>query len=651
MMRLKSPICTAPPDSGELVLGRTLPDLLDEACVRNPNPKVINRYTPEGWVPIATHELRQRAEEIALGLLDLKLTSGDRVALYMHSDADFPLVDMGCQIAHLVDVPVYLTYVPELIAYVINHAEARALVVSDMELLERLVPVLDTLSFVEALIVIRPSQEWEAWARKHVPEHMQVYTLAEVRERGRTILTSHPDKMAELKAAIDPHDVATIIYTSGTTGKPKGVMLTHENLSSNAIASFTGLKGFKRGPSEVALSFLPLTHVFARMLMYGHIWYGTTTYYSHPGLFIEHCQEVRPTIFATVPRVLEKIYERILMRAQELKGIQGYLLNVAIEVARRYDMEHPPTGWQATQLKMLDRLVFQKWRALLGGRLKYTISGGAALRAELANFFAAAGIYVLQGYGLTETSPVITYNRPDNNRPGTVGQPIAGVEVAIAEDGEILTRGPHVMKGYFKNPEATREAIDEDGWFHTGDIGELTEDCFLIITDRKKNMFKLSTGKYVTPQPIEDHLRSDPLVDQAIVVGEGEKFAAVLIFPNEENVRSFARARGVPVQRTLLEILQEPVVVERFRRLLLEVNAHLPHWSQVKRFALVPAVLTIENEALTPTMKIRRRVVMERFADVMEALYRAPTRKGPWVIADAPEAPVDKRLIEEEAEN
>ncbi len=644
-------ICTAPPNSGTIVLGRSIPDILDEACKRNPNPRAYNRFTPRGWETLSNEELRTHGEEIALGLLSLGLERGDRVAMYMHSDTDFLRIDMGCQIAGLVDVPVFLNYAPDLLVYTINHSEAKVLVVADRALLEQLLPLLPQYEYLQALVMVHDAEVLEEF-RADIPAAWNVLSLDELRAAGREALRQDPEVVARLKAQIRPEDdVATIIYTSGTTGTPKGVMLTHQNFTFDALTSISDLRGFERGPSEVALSFLPMHHVFERAMQYAYMNYGTTVYFTHPNNVAEHLREVRPTIFATVPRVLEKIFERILMMAEELTGLKKSLLNWAIDLARRYELGTKPRGWYAVQLKLADKLIFSKWREAVGGRVKFVISGGAALRAELANIFGAAGINVLQGYGLTETSPVITYNRPYRNRAGTVGQPLPGVEVAIAEDGEILTRGPHVMKGYFKNPEATREAIDEDGWFHTGDIGELTEDCFLIITDRKKNMFKLSTGKYVTPQPIEDHLRSDPLVDQAIVVGEGEKFAAVLIFPNEENVRSFARARGVPVQRTLLEILQEPVVVERFRRLLLEVNAHLPHWSQVKRFALVPAVLTIENEALTPTMKIRRRVVMERFADVMEALYRAPTRKGPWVIADAPEAPVDKRLIEEEAEN
>jgi len=283
---------------------------------------------------------------------------------------------------------------------------------------------------------------------------------------------------------------------------------------------------------------------------------------------------------------------------------------------------------------MLDRLVYRRWREILGGRLKYAVSGGAALRAQLAHFFAAAGIYFLEGYGLTETSPVITVNRYDRPRPGTAGQPIPGVEVSIAEDGEILTRGPHVMKGYYKNPEATREVIDEEGWFHTGDVGELDEDCYLRITDRKKHLFKLSTGKYVSPQPLEDELRRSALIDQAVVVGEARKFTAALLFASEEGVRLAAQQLGIDPQKPLLDLLRDTDIQRLFREVVAEINQSQPRWMRIRRVALVPRTLTMEDALLTPTLKVRRAKVRETFGDVIEALYKTPPGTGEWVILD-----------------
>ncbi|NPA26306.1 MAG: long-chain fatty acid--CoA ligase [Chloroflexi bacterium] len=622
-------ICTAPPHSGEVVLGLTLPDLLDEACQKNPNPKALNVYREGRWLSYSTRQLREDAEAIAAGLRALGLATGDRVALFMYSDPDFVRVDMGVQLAHMIDVPLYLTYAPDLLQYVLQHAEARAVVVSDDELLQRLLPLLRQSSYLRAVIVAQPQSTTppEGW-----PEGVAFLTLEDLLARGREVLDHDPDLIRRLKQEITPDDVATIIYTSGTTGKPKGVMLTHQNLTFNVKSAFGAMGRWFDGPNEVVLSFLPLTHVFGRMMQYGYMNFGAAVYFIRPHELAERAQELKPTMFATVPRLLERIYERILEAAQTLGGVKGALLRQAVALAQRYRVGQPLRGKDALLHRVLDRLVYSKWRAILGGRLKYAISGGAALRPDLAHFFAAAGIIVLEGYGLTETSPVITVNRYESFRPGTVGQPIAGVEVAIAEDGEILTRGPHVMKGYFKNPEATRAVIDDEGWFHTGDIGELTEDCYLRITDRKKHLFKLSTGKYVTPQPIEDALRASPLVDQAVVVGERQKFAAALIFPNPDAVRAYARQKGLDASQPLLDLLREPLIRQAFEDLLPQINAPLPRWSQIRRMAILPAELTVDNEMLTPTLKVRRAKVKQAYQPALEALYQNPPPEGEWII-------------------
>ncbi len=623
-------ICTAPPNSGEVVLGLTLPDLLDEACQKNPNPKALNVFRDGRWISYSTRQLREDAEAIAAGLRALGLATGDRVALFMYSDPDFVRVDMGVQIAHLVDVPLYLTYAPELLQYVLQHSEARVLVVSDHELLQRLRPWLPHLTYLRAVILAQaepgtpPPEDW--------PDALAWLTLADLMARGREVLARDPDLIRRLKQEITPDDLATLIYTSGTTGTPKGVMLTHQNLTFNVKSAFGAMGRWFDGPNEVILSFLPLTHVFGRMMQYGYMNFGGAVYFIRPRELAERAQEIRPTMFATVPRLLERIYERILETGQAMGGVKGALLRQAIALAQRYRVGQPLRGKDAWLHRVLDRLVYSKWRAILGGRLKYAISGGAALRPDLAHFFAAAGIIILEGYGLTETSPVITVNRYETFRPGTVGQPIAGVEVAIAADGEILTRGPHVMKGYFKNPDATRAVIDDEGWFHTGDIGELSDDCYLRITDRKKHLFKLSTGKYVTPQPIEDALRASPLVDQAVVVGERQKFAAALVFPNEEAVRAYARQKGLNPDQPLLALLREPLIRQAFEDLMPRVNAALPRWSQIRRMAILPAALTVENEMLTPTLKVRRAKVKQAYQRVLEALYKTPPPEGEWVI-------------------
>ncbi len=626
-------ICTCPPGEGRVELGKTIPDLLDEACEKNPNPRFLNQRVNGEWVRYSHHDFRDEAEAQAAGWVELGMAPGERVALFMHSNADFVRVDMGSILARLVDVPIYLTYAPELIVFTLQHAEAKALVVGDETLLERLFPLLDELPTLRYLVVARPPGHWEA-LKSRIPSHIEPLTLDELIEQGRQRLAKEPNLVVGMKKAIRPEDLLTILYTSGTTGLPKGVMLTHQNITSNVIAAFSVFEEHFLPGQEVALSFLPLTHIFARMMQYGYMYRGAAVYFTEPKRLVEDAQEVRPTVFITVPRLVERIYERILERAATLKGLKGALLRRAVAFAQAYEWTSPPTGLKALEHRLLDRLVYSKWREILGGRLKYAVSGGAALRAQLAHFFAAAGIYFLEGYGLTETSPVITVNRYGRAKPGTAGQPIPGVEVAIAEDGEILTRGPHVMKGYYKNPEATREVMDEEGWFHTGDIGELDEDCYLRITDRKKHLFKLSTGKYVAPQPLEDHLRRSPLVDQAMVVGEGRKFTAALIFANEEGVRLFAEKAGLNANRPLLDLLREPVIQEEFRRTVQTTNAAWPRWMRIRRVALLPRTLSMEDGLLTPTLKVRRAQVGDAFSDVIVALYQTPPGQGDWVILD-----------------
>jgi long-chain acyl-CoA synthetase len=337
---------------------------------------------------------------------------------------------------------------------------------------------------------------------------------------------------------------------------------------------------------------------------------------------VEALPKVRPTVFASVPRLLEKVYAGIQKKIMGMTGLQKTIGTWSLGVARQYDMQNPGSIAYALKRTVADTLVFSKWREALGGRLKYAVVGGAALNAELTNVFAAAGITALQGYGLTETSPVIAFNRPERNKPGTVGEPLPGVEVRIADDGEILTRGPHVMAGYYKAKDKTREVLDEAGWFYTGDVGEFDEDGFLRITDRKKDLFKLSTGKYVMPQPIENALGAEPLVEQAVVVGESEKFCAALIFPNEEQLRARAAAMGLDVEdMTLQALIQEPAVVDLYQELVDQAGEGMDHWSTVKRFALVPAALTVESGLLTPTMKVKRPKIREQFASEIKALY------------------------------
>ena len=615
-------IYTAPTESqGHEVRGKTLPDLLYEAAEKYPNPRAFNQPNGDGtWQPISTHEFRTQAEETALGLLELGLERGDKVALFMENDAYFCIADMGCLIAGLVDVPVYLTSRPNQIQYVLDHAEARALIVSTPAHLEKVAPLLSELPRVETVVVA----EMEAGAvLAEGPEGVEVLSLGDLRARGRTRQGQDGADIPSLLSKIKTDDLATLIYTSGTTGQPKGVMLTHENVSSNSQTSLTCFTGFEAGAgAEVALSFLPLTHIYARSIdLYGFMSQGTSIYFCEPDDLAEAMKKVRPTVFNSVPRLLEKVYGSIQDKTASAEGLQKKIGTWALELAKQYRIGETPSLAYKAQAAVADALVFKKWRAALGGRIKYIVIGGAALSAELAHTFAAAGIPLIQGYGLTETSPVITFNRPDRNRAGTVGEPIPGVEVRIAEDGEILTRGPHVMRGYYKAQDKTDEVLTEDGWFHTGDIGEFTEEGRLRITDRKKALFKLSTGKYVTPTPLEGRLATSALVEQAVVVGEGHKFCAALLFPSEASLRTFARRQGLDAEQPLEDLVKEEKVIDEYQRLVDEANEDMDPWSTIKRFTLVPGEMTVGSGLLTPTMKVKRAQVHEQYSEAVEEMY------------------------------
>lgn len=605
-----SKIYTAPPNSGEVILGKTLPSLLDEACDRHPNLRALNQWTEKGWKPLSNQNFYTTSSEVARGLLELGLEKGDRVCLFMHSDVSFCVADMSCLMAGLIDVPIYLTQPPEAIVFIMQHAEAKTLLVSNRELLHKIAPYFIEVPAIK-VVVVAEFELKDSESLPSMPPGVQLVALDKVRTIGAAMENQLPE--------IAPHDLATIVYTSGTTGQPKGVMLTHENISADILAAFTGIAEIQAGTQDVAISFLPLTHITARALFYGHLNYGHTIYFTTPDRAVEHLKEVQPTIFATVPRLLEKIYEKILGKGSQLRGFFKIAFDWALSLAKRYELGKEPTGLYALQLKIADRVVFSKWRAALGGRVKCLICGGAALNGEITNIFAAAGIKILQGYGLTESSSVICGNRGQYNRADTVGIPVAGVEMAIAPDGEILVRAPYITKGYYKNPEATREAIDDEGWFHTGDIGEFTESGFLKITDRKKNLFKLSTGKYVMPQPVESKLQQNPLVEHAVTIGSERKFCTLLIFPNLECLRSQTSQMGIELANE--NLLTHPKVIELYQALVNEANRALPSWSTVKRFKLISSALTVENGMLTPTLKVRRAKVEEIFSTEIDSLY------------------------------
>jgi long-chain acyl-CoA synthetase len=634
-------------------LGRTLPDLLDEGCDRTPNPDAFHQWTNLGWQTFSNRMMRGAAEDLALGLLHLGLDRGDHVALLMHSDVQFCIADIGSLLAGLVNVPIDLTQTLENIIATLQHSEAKVLVISNLDLLNQVSAYLGQASQLQHVIVAQVPVQWGqqksqtpfeppqnlglipspsaclSLSEVHLNESeqswpycaagIQVWSLENVQRQGR----SHrwEGQFQQLRADIRPQDLATLIYIPDAAGQLQAVMLTHENLSNNALSAFSSLPGLKRGSKEVVLSFLPLNHVLARSLLYGHIAYGHSIYFTTPHRVLKHLQEISPTILTTVPLLLEKVYSKLLEAARKPSRfwLQRQLQDWGVQLAQRYELGRIPSLWDAVLLKLLDPLIFARWRSLFGGRLRYLLSGGAALDGKIVNLFAAAGIRILQGYGLTQTSAVVCVNRERLNYAGTVGPPIVGAEVKIAPDGEIMVRGPSVTPGYYKNPKLTRSSFDPQGWLHTGDLGVFTIGGCLKVTGLKKDLFKLATGKYIAPLPIEQRLRRSPLVSQAVVVGADRKFCGVLIFPNWKALRQEGQRLGLTLSAE--ELLHHPWIAKRYQTIVEAANCHLPYWSAVKQVRLLPTALTVEKGLLTPIEQLQRAAIVERFASEIEALY------------------------------
>ena len=645
------------------ILGRTLPSLLDEACESYPNDKAFSYRNGKAWQSQSSQEMRTAAEELALGLQAEQLQKGEKVALLMHSDRNFCLADFASLLAGFVNVPIDLTQTLNNIVYILRHSTAKVLIISDLDLLAQLTPYLEKTPDLRRIIVVDIPDDWQEkrlqmscsskLTKNHnlelttpnsnqaclclpmllcqakpeiscleLPQCIQLSSLDEVRSEGQQLWSE--DKVRELRSQLSPQDLATIIYIAGDTGQPKGVMLSHENISSDILTTFASIPDLKPGASETVLSFLPLTHIFARAFLYGHLNYGHNIYFSNPNRAARDFKTVRPTLVATVPRMLEKVYQRILDRGGKLTGIKKTIFNWALKLAQNYELGKPRSLFGDWQLKLANRLVFAQVRQPFGGRLKYFISGGAGLKAEIANVLSAAGMTVFQGYGLTETSSVICCNQEDFNLAGTVGLPIPGVEIAIAPDQEILVKAPYVMQGYYQNPEATRAVIDSEGWLHTGDLGAFTPEGFLTITGNKKSLFKLSTGKYVSPQPLEDSVKRSPLVSQAAVVGMQRKFCGMLIFPDLAKLQEYAQTLNLSLsisELSIAELLQHPEIIAPYQTLVDQANKQLPKWSQVKRFRLVNVDLRAIKGLLTNDLKINRAQVHELLTTEINALY------------------------------
>ena len=576
-------------------------------------PDTLNYKRDGRWCSISSDELLKRARHIAGGFYSLGLRRGDRVAILSESRPEWTLTDAGCMFAGVIDVPIYPTLTAPQVRYILKDSGARVLILANEDKFLQIREILSECPAVEQLVFFeKPS----------APETPGM-ALAELEKRGRELEEQQPDLVNNVAHEINPEDLATIIYTSGTTGEPKGVMLTHRNLVSNMIAASSH---YSFSDDDVALSVLPLSHIFERQAMYMYLYRGLAAYFAESLDTIgPNLREVRPTILVGVPRIFEKIYARIREKVAAKGRMHIAMLSWAVSVARDYgkclvDGKRIPLSL-ALQHKLATRLMFSKWREAFGGRIRVLVSGGAALPEELGLMYLGAGIPIIQGYGLTETSPGITSCTESSNRIGTVGRPIPNVEIRIAADGEIETRGPNVMRGYYNKPEETRAVFTEDGWFKTGDIGTIDEDGFLRITDRKKELFKTSGGKYIAPQPIEQMIKGSGFVNQVVLVGDGHKFPAALIVPDWERVESYAQLKGIKTSNRA-ELCKHPRIIDLFERQLAGLTTELAQYERVKKVALLENELTIEGGELTPTMKVKRRVVDEKYRKVIDQLYQ-----------------------------
>ncbi len=597
----------------------TLVDVFDDVIRQHKRPDLLNYKKNGKWISISSDELLKRARRIAAGLYSIGVRHGDRVALLSESRVEWTLTDAGCIFAGAIDVPIYPTLTPAQVRYILNDSGSRVLIVANKEKLDELKGVLPECPDVEKVIVFDAEGVGD-----------EALTLAQLEGAGAQLEIDQPGIVDQIAGKTTPEDLATIIYTSGTTGEPKGVMLTHSNLVTNLIDSSGHLQF---GEQDTALSVLPLSHVFERQAMYMYLHQGMAVYFAESLQTIgPNLKEVRPTIFVGVPRIFEKIYDRIREKAAEKGKLSVALLAWSVKVAREYAellMSHKsiPLGLKL-QHAIASKLIFSKWRAAFGGRIRLLLSGGAALPEDLGYIYIGAGIPIMQGYGLTETSPVITTGQLSDNCVGTVGRAIPNVEIRIASDGEIEVRGPNVMRGYYNRPEETRAAFTDDGWFKTGDIGTLDADGFLRITDRKKELFKTSGGKYISPQPIEQAIKGSRFVSQVVLIGAGRKFPSALIVPAWEQVESYAKLKGIS-WKTHEELCRNPRIIDLFERQIESLTPDLARYEKIKRIALLENEFSIEGGELTPTMKVKRRVIDDKYRSVIDRIYEeAESVKG-----------------------
>ncbi|MFI5372072.1 MAG: AMP-dependent synthetase/ligase [Candidatus Eisenbacteria bacterium] len=597
----------------------TLIGIFLDTCQTHGRPDLFMRKTPEGWESLSSERARGDVEHLALALRGLGVQRGDRVALLSENRYEWPVSDLATLALGALTVPIYPTLTAEQCRYVLADSGARVLIVSTPAQFDKVRTVRAQLPDLQAIVYLDPIPA------RGEHDHGLRYLL----ERGAEMARSEPGSLARMAAAVGPDDLATIIYTSGTTGEPKGAMLTHGNIASNVWA---GLKVMHINNADRCLSFLPLCHIFERMAgLYAMLAAGVSIAYAQSlDTVAQDAMKVHPTVLMGVPRFYEKVFARVMENARHQPALRRAIFHWGLERGRRAARAHfarrPLGGLDALGARIGDRLVAAKVRERVGGRLRFCISGGAPLDPKVLEFFFAVGIPIREGYGLTETSPVICLNPPDREKPGAVGPPLPGIEVRIGDEGEILTRGPHVMRGYFHNEEATRVAL-RDGWFHTGDIGHLDDEGYLVITDRLKDLLVTAGGKKVAPQPIEAAIKTRKWVNEAVLLGDRKPYVVALLVPNFTLLETTAKTRGWSHTR-INDLLARPEVVAIYQGEIDRVNATLAPFEQIKRFALLERELSQEGGELTPTLKVRRRIIEDKFRSTIEALYPGTGEPG-----------------------
>jgi len=573
-------------------------DLL-KFSLEQPKAEFISGKIKGKWINYSTQDFCTTVDDLSRGLIKQGIGKGGRVAVMSHNRPEWNIADFAANQIGAYQIPLYPTLAENDIQFILRDAEIAIIFVADEEIYKKVKPC------VEA---VNPSIKIYGFNEIAGTAHWS--TLL---EEGKS---SSEINLDEYRNQVKPEDILTLIYTSGTTGTPKGVMLTHQNLVSNFVNSAVVMpEGVSKG-----LSFLPLSHIFERMIIYLYLFNHTAVYYAESmDTIVADIQHVKPNAFSTVPRLLEKVYDKIMEKGKSLTGIKKGIFFWSVALAEKYTTD--ASAWYNFKLGIARKLVFKKWQEALGGEIVVIVSGGAALNPRLARIFWAAGMPVFEGYGLTETSPVITVNHFGGTMFGSVGEVIKGVEVKIAEDGEVLTRGHQVMKGYYNRQDLTDEAIDREGWFHTGDIGELVDGRFLRITDRKKEMFKTAGGKYIAPQMLENKYKESIFIEQIMVLGENRKFPSALIVPNFETLKTWAGRKGIPYT-TNEEIIKNEQVLTKYTEVIEAASVGFGKWEQVKRFALLPKEWSIDGGELTPKLSLKRKVITEKNNEIIEKIYK-----------------------------